>query len=761
MFDEKVDVCKRHLDMRFLPWKTVKLRRGERILSGRFPQVRSLTAFTLKVLQPRELALRRLLPVVIGWVVLLSIVCRTLSAHSVFEFNRWWAVSPSSPLGAAVGAQTRSARRRSRDPRGAERALRVLIYARYSTAEQDESSIADQNAYCRAELKRLGIEGPIDEIGDPETSGETFSRPGLDEVRHGVNEGRWDIVIVEDSSRLFRAPTHCAELVETAVDNGIRVVCINDDVDTVDEDWQERLHEAQQHHAKSNRYTRQRIRRKRESLWRTGAAVTQLRTGYRRIPSQPAVLGEPAKGPFFDEKDPQWEPVIQELYERVAAHEASWAVAHWANEVGLPRSGGSKVPWTARTIVLLIRQEVYRGEELHGKTMIERKLRTRKETVRRRPAEEVRSRSMEHLRIVPDHLWYQANDAIDSRNRNPNRPVAEAHPLHGIPRDSRGPLSTIFVCFCGEKMWVDGRNEGSYRCSGAKRGRCWCRCTALRSITHCAISRAVVNKLLSLSGSLEAILEFTSELAQSGDHLHQREGELNALAIEAGRKRDRLIAAIESSDEDVVELATLLGQRNRELNRIQCSIEELRATSANCRPRSADEIRARIEQCSGELLGADPSVGSLLTQLIDGKITAVPYQQFGSNRVVLRAEFRLRLAMFLPANLLAALRGAVSEVGGLESMDMIVDLFEPTLVPRHALAAAELKGSMTLVQIGRALGISKRQAHLASQLGAKMIEAGITDPYIRLTEAPQTPSHWNVHPQFSSASDGTESSAVQ
>ena len=44
----------------------------------------------------------------------------------------------------------------------------------------------------------------------------------------------------------------------------------------------------------------------------------------------------------------------------------------------------------------------------------------------------------------------------------------------------------------------------------------------------------------------------------------------------------------------------------------------------------------------------DRTVGSLLPQLIDGKIVAVPYQQFGSNKVVMRAEFRLSVTKFMP-----------------------------------------------------------------------------------------------------------------
>ena len=683
-----------------------------------------------------------------GCVVLLSVVFSTISAQLATFANGWsWLV-----VAAAVGGSpTRSERSAAQRARSANVRFRILIYARYSTEEQDASSITDQVAFCRRYLADRGIVGDIEVIADPEMSGETVCRPGLNKLQVGVASHLWNMIISEDSSRLFRLPTHCCVLVETAVDAGIRVICINDDVDTAKDSWGERLHEAQQHHAKANRYTRQRIARKLDGLWRMGAATTQVRTGYARVPTVPARTGERAKGPFFDHKDPTWEPVVYEAFERIGDGELPWVTGRWLTEKKLPGCNKARV-WSEKNVIALIRQEVYRGVEFRKKTTTTRTLRTRKKTVKRNPVEEMESRVMEHLRIVPDWLWYKANCAIDARNRRPDCPTGRDNELHGIPRASRGPLSNLFVCFCGEKMWVDGRNEGSYRCSGAKRGRCWCRCTALRSITHCAISRAVVNKLLSFSGSLEAILEFTSELAQSEGHMQQREAELNALALEARRKRDRLLAAIESSDEDVVQLATLLGQRNRELDQIQCSIEELRTTSENCRPRSVDEIRARIEQCCGELLGADPSVGSLLGHLVDGKIIAVPYQQFGSNRVVLRAEFRLRLAMFLPASLLAALRGAVPEVEGLENMDMIVDLFEPILVPRHALAAVEAQGVDDARTDRPGIRISKPQAYRASQLGAKMIEAGITDPYIRLTEPPQTGSRWKVHPKFRSAS---------
>lgn len=120
----------------------------------------------------------------------------------------------------------------------AGRRLRVLAYARYSKEEQDASSILDQYAYDRRFLHQEGvIDAEIEELNDPEMSGELVSRPGINKVREGIAARRWDLIVVEDSSRLFRNETACLELVETAVDQGIRVIAINDGVDTAEEDW--------------------------------------------------------------------------------------------------------------------------------------------------------------------------------------------------------------------------------------------------------------------------------------------------------------------------------------------------------------------------------------------------------------------------------------------------------------------------------------------------------------------------------------------
>ena len=126
-----------------------------------------------------------------------------------------------------------------------------------------------------------------------------------------------------------RVPRGAARGVGAAVDAGIRVLAINDDVDTADhERWEERLTEALNHHARTNRYISQRIKRKHEALWEMGAVIGLLKPGYKRRASFPERMGEPAKGPFFDEIDPEWAPVIHEAYERIARGDLKSALLH-------------------------------------------------------------------------------------------------------------------------------------------------------------------------------------------------------------------------------------------------------------------------------------------------------------------------------------------------------------------------------------------------------------------------------------------------
>jgi DNA invertase Pin-like site-specific DNA recombinase len=246
---------------------------------------------------------------------------------------------------------------------------RVLIQARFSTEEQRQSSIDDQVASCRRFLAEnlpsgVGLDDvDIQVIGEPEISGERLRRPGIDQVWAGIDVRQWDVIIAEESSRLYRSMTFAGQFFNAAFDAGIRILCPTDMIDTADEDWPERLTMSQSQHSRANYFNRSRINRALTGLWERGAAIGLLRPGYRRRPSRPATATTPAEGPFFDEIDEDQAPIIREIYERVARGEPPWAVGDWLTSVGFRKAPNSqKAEWSAANVIALVRRPDYRGE---------------------------------------------------------------------------------------------------------------------------------------------------------------------------------------------------------------------------------------------------------------------------------------------------------------------------------------------------------------------------------------------------------------
>src|SRR6185295_4970689 len=105
-------------------------------------------------------------------------------------------------------------------------------------------SIEAQVLLCKQFLKEWGLkedEVVIEVIADEGISGELVDRPGILTLRARIEGRAFDLIIGEDSSRLYRNPPECDRLVGMAVDKEIRVIFPGDRVDTADEDWQANL----------------------------------------------------------------------------------------------------------------------------------------------------------------------------------------------------------------------------------------------------------------------------------------------------------------------------------------------------------------------------------------------------------------------------------------------------------------------------------------------------------------------------------------
>lgn len=630
------------------------------------------------------------------------------------------------------------------------RRLRVLIYARYSTDEQNPRSIDDQVAYCRRFLTDLGhtdVDCTVHQ--DRGISGEQLFRPGIDRVRGGIASQLWDVILVEDSSRLFRNQVACAELAGSAVDQGVRLICINDEVDTADEEtWEDRLHESARHHARSNRYTSRRIKRALEALWDSGAAIGQLKPGYRRVASQPATEREPARGPYYDEIDPAQADIVRKAYERMAAGELPGVVGRWLTQQGLPKTANAKSSeWSDVNVIRLIRRPDYRGVQVYRATVSKKQYRTGLRKPARNEQDQVLSRTREHLRIVPDWLWFAANKAIDDRNLCRERPSeGRTATENGLPGPRSPVLQTMTCHCCGSRIYGSGRRQGGYRCSRARNGGCWNKATAIRQLAHQAIANAIADQLRQLGGTVDVLLGRVQELLGNARNGEARRRELEEERSQLETMVQRLTTAIETSDSPPASLTQQLAKRERELLHMRSCLEELVTREEHLLPPSPEEVQRQINMLLSQLEAPDLADWTELESLI-GPIEVIPCQQVGSPKVVLRAKFALRLSYLLPIRVRAALAELYDTPieQQFEQVPMSVDLFEPALHVQHARACAALKQAeprLSLKRIGAQLGLGHMTVKRCLAYARRLDAAGLIDPYLVLGEQPELASRW-------------------
>ena len=80
---------------------------------------------------------------------------------------------------------------------------RACLYARYSTSTQRTESLDDQWNACEEVAAREGFK-IVAKFGDKEISGGTADRPGYQAMLDDARRHKFDIIVVEDISRMWR-----------------------------------------------------------------------------------------------------------------------------------------------------------------------------------------------------------------------------------------------------------------------------------------------------------------------------------------------------------------------------------------------------------------------------------------------------------------------------------------------------------------------------------------------------------------------------
>lgn len=114
--------------------------------------------------------------------------------------------------------------------------MKAAIYARFSSENQREQSIDDQVRVCREYAARNDIFVLEDHIYfDEAKSGALRDRPGLEDLKKAAEDKRFDVILVDDSSRLSRDNQFFNTLLCLFQFWGVDLVSVSDGLDSKEE----------------------------------------------------------------------------------------------------------------------------------------------------------------------------------------------------------------------------------------------------------------------------------------------------------------------------------------------------------------------------------------------------------------------------------------------------------------------------------------------------------------------------------------------
>lgn len=345
--------------------------------------------------------------------------------------------------------------------------LRAAIYTRFSTDKQ--SSTKAQAEVCKDICRREGFR-VVDTFSDEAISGGTGRRPEYQKLMAAARAGAFEVIVAEDTSRLWRNMAHQWTALKELQDLRIQVVG-HGGLDTRREDSTISL--AVQG-AMADAYRQEIARRTKRSLMeraRDGRLTGGRSYGYRHEKGKRVI--EPAEA-----------KVVRRIYELRAKGWSVLRICRTLNADNVPPPGANwervsdkRPAWQTSAVagdhvrgIGILNNELYRGNVIWNRFEW---VRGATDSSRRKPVVRPRDKWVVHhherLRIVPEALWLRVQRI--QTEESPKR-LAIKNGIKGSIWNARPKLwlSGILACeACRSNLAIFGRE---YVCPTARTGKC-------------------------------------------------------------------------------------------------------------------------------------------------------------------------------------------------------------------------------------------------------------------------------------------------
>jgi DNA invertase Pin-like site-specific DNA recombinase len=418
----------------------------------------------------------------------------------------------------------------------------AAIYARYSSENQRPESIDDQVSACRKLAKQQSLTISDDHIyADQAESGARSDRPSLSALMAAAHNGEFDVVLVDDLSRLARDNHLMLSIIAELHFDGIRVISVADGLDSNDEESTLAIqvrgifNELQLRDLK-NKTLRGQIGQKERGFF-----VGEKTFGYRSVPVGEMKMdkkGRPRPEGYKMEIEPTQAATIVRIFTSYADGMSLTQIVRTLNEENVPGSIRASKGWSPATISRILDNEKYAGRWIWNRTESRRDPRTGRRRRFEKPESEWVIHENEELRIIPKPLW----ETVRERRKEMHRSWPGGPGKRGFSKD-QGSRQTYFpthllagsmVCgCCGATIaQVSGKSGGYYGCLAATKGACENKTLVRRTLAEKVIIEAIQEQISDpeqiayVLGRVEE--EIAKQRADLPDTLKVKQAELTA-----------------------------------------------------------------------------------------------------------------------------------------------------------------------------------------------------------------------------------------
>jgi site-specific DNA recombinase len=418
----------------------------------------------------------------------------------------------------------------------------AAIHARYSSENQRPESIEDQVAACRRFAGQRGFTIVEDHIySDQAQSGARKDRQGLAALLSSAASGQFQVVLVDDLSRLARDNYLMLSVLAELHFAGVRVVSVADGLDSHDQEATLGIqirgifNELQLRDLK-NKTLRGQIGQKRR-----GFSVGEHAYGYRSVAVGATRLdkkGRPRPEGYKMQIDPREAAIVLRIFGAYADGLSLIRIVRLLNEENIPGRFRSRQGWAPATVGRMLDNDKYIGHWVWNKTERRRDPRTGQRKCFAKPEAEWVIQEDESLRIVPQELWEQ----VRARRKEVCRSWPGGTGQRGFSAQQGGRercfpthlLSGAMFCGkCGATIaQVSGKGGGYYGCLGATKGACDNKLLVRRSLVEKIILDTVLERLSDPTHIEYVLRRVEVEVAKLYTHvpesIHLKEVELTA-----------------------------------------------------------------------------------------------------------------------------------------------------------------------------------------------------------------------------------------